>query len=315
MNNNESYVFGVDVGGTAIKMGLFTDNGELVEKWSIDTDRSNNGANILNDIAKSVKDKARERSLDKEMIKGLGVGVPGPVLDNGKVMRCVNLGWGVLNIEKELSGLTGYKVKAGNDGNVAALGELWHGGGIGYKNLVMVTLGTGIGGGIILNRKIVSGSNGAGGEIGHAVVNINETEACSCGNKGCLEQYCSATGIVRRAKKVLAESDKASVLRSTEVTAKSVMDAAREGDEIGLEILNFVAARLGRFLANAAAVVDPQIFLIGGGVSQAGDILINILRDYYREFAFHASKDTEFKLAKLGNDGGIYGGASLIIKG
>ncbi len=315
MNNNESYVFGVDLGGTAVKMGLFTDSGELVEKWSIPTDRRNNGGNILSDISKSVKTKARENNLDKEMIKGLGIGVPGPVLDNGKVLGCVNLGWGIFNIEKELAALTGFKVKAGNDANVAALGELWHGGGIGYRNLVMVTLGTGVGGGIVLNRKMVYGSNGAGGEIGHAVININETEPCSCGNKGCLEQYCSATGIVRRANKVLAESEKDSILRNVEVNAKSVMDAARDGDELALEVLHFVTARLGRFLANVAAVIDPQIFLIGGGVSKAGDILINTLRDYYREFAFKASKDTEFKLAKLGNDAGIYGGAMLIIKG
>ncbi|MCC8098230.1 MAG: ROK family glucokinase [Eubacterium sp.] len=315
MNNNESYVFGVDLGGTAIKMGLFTDSGELVEKWSVPTDRSDNGANILGDIAKSVKAKARENNLDKEMIKGLGIGVPGPVLDNGKVLGCVNLGWDVINIEKELSKLTGYKVKSGNDANVAALGELWHGAGIGYKNLVMVTLGTGVGGGIILNHKIVYGSHGAGGEIGHAVININETESCSCGNKGCLEQYCSATGIVRRAKKVLAESDKESVLRNTEVDAKAVMDAARDRDELACEVLHFVAARLGRFLANIAAVIDPQIFLIGGGVSKAGDILIDTVRNYYRECAFKFSKDTELKPAKLGNDAGIYGGAMLIIKG
>ncbi|MCD8090240.1 MAG: ROK family glucokinase [Clostridiales bacterium] len=315
MNNNESYVIGVDLGGTAVKMGLFNDSGELIEKWSIPTDRSNNGANILSDIAKNIKTKTREHSLDKEMIKGIGIGVPGPVLDNGKVLGCVNLGWGILNIEKELSALTGYKVKAGNDANVAALGELWHGGGIGYKNLVMVTLGTGVGGGIVLNRKIVYGSNGAGGEIGHAVININETESCSCGNKGCLEQYCSATGIVRRANRLLAESDKDSVLRNVEVNAKSVMDAAREGDEIAVETLHFVAARLGRFMANIAAVIDPQIFLIGGGVSKAGDILINTVKDYYREFAFKASKDTVFKQAKLGNDAGIHGCAMLIIKG
>lgn len=311
--NNEKFVFGVDLGGTAVKMGLFSRDGELVEKWSIPTDKRDKGEHILTDISKSLKNVMRSKGIDKEMILGIGIGVPGPVLDNGVVNSCVNLGWGVKNIEKELSEISGFKVKAGNDANVAALGELFHGSGIGYKNMVMITLGTGIGGGIILNRKIIYGSHGAGGEIGHAVININEKEPCSCGNYGCLEQYCSAGGLVRRAQRILSESDKDSVLRNVEVNAKSVLDAARDGDEVGLEVLHFFGARMGRFLADVAAIIDPQIFVVGGGVSKAGDIIIDTIRDYYKQFAFHACKDAEFKLAKLGNDAGIYGGARLIL--
>ena len=214
------YVFGVDVGGTTVKMGLFTVEGELLDKWEIKTRTEDGGKNVLPDIADSIKKVIESKKLAKEDVEGVGIGVPGPVKEDGTVLKCVNLGWGILNVEDELEKLVGYPVKAGNDANVAALGEMWQGGGKGHSNLVMVTLGTGVGGGIILNGKMLFGVNGAGGEIGHICVDDSETETCGCGNKGCLEQYTSATGVVRLAGRAMAASDKKSTLRELEaVTA------------------------------------------------------------------------------------------------
>ena len=224
------YVFGVDVGGTTVKMGLFTVEGEVLDKWEIKTRTEDGGKNVLPDIADSIKSKLADKNLADEDIEGVGIGVPGPVKEDGTVLKCVNLGWGILNVQDELRALTGFEVKAGNDANVAALGEMWQGGGKGYSNVVMVTLGTGVGGGIILNGKMLFGVNGAGGEIGHICVDENETEICGCGNTGCLEQYTSATGVVRLATRAMASSDKKSALRDLEtVTAKDVFDLAKSG--------------------------------------------------------------------------------------
>jgi glucokinase len=268
--NMAKYVFGVDVGGTTVKMGLFTVEGELLDKWEIKTRTEDGGKNVLPDIADSIKEVIESKKLAKEDVEGVGIGVPGPVKEDGTVLKCVNLGWGILNVEDELEKLVGYPVKAGNDANVAALGEMWQGGGKGHSNLVMVTLGTGVGGGIILNGKMLFGVNGAGGEIGHICVDDSETETCGCGNKGCLEQYTSATGVVRLAGRAMAASDKKSTLRELEaVTAKDVFDAAKAGDELALEIVDTQARILGRALAQIACVVDPEIFVIGGGVSNA----------------------------------------------
>ena len=196
----KKYGFGVDVGGTTIKMGFFETDGKLLDKWEIKTDTTNGGENILSDIAKSIDNKLAQEGISKSDVQGIGVGVPGPVNSKGVVLKCVNLGWGVFNVEEALSNLTGLMVKAGNDANVAALGEMWQGAGKGSEDMIMVTLGTGVGGGIIVDGKVIAGANGAGGEIGHITVNEDEIEACNCGQYGCLEQYASATGIVRMAK-------------------------------------------------------------------------------------------------------------------
>lgn len=191
---------------------------------------------------------------------------------------------------------------------------MWQGGGKGHSNLVMVTLGTGVGGGIILNGKMLFGVNGAGGEIGHICVDDSETETCGCGNKGCLEQYTSATGVVRLAGRAMAASDKKSTLRELKaVTAKDVFDAAKAGDELALEIVDTQARILGRALAQIACVVDPEIFVIGGGVSKAGSILTDSVKKYFEHYAFHACRQTKFALAQLGNDAGIYGSACSIL--
>ena len=310
----KKYGFGVDIGGTTCKIGLFETSGKMLDKWEIPTNKADNGGHILDDVAASIDEKMKSASIAKEDVEGIGVGVPGPVLEDGSVSVCVNLGWGILNVEDELEKLIGYPVKAGNDANVAALGEMWQGGGKGHSNLVMVTLGTGVGGGIILNGKMLFGVNGAGGEIGHICVDDSETETCGCGNKGCLEQYTSATGVVRLAGRAMAASDKKSTLRELEaVTAKDVFDAAKAGDELALEIVDTQARILGRALAQIACVVDPEIFVIGGGVSKAGSILTDSVKKYFEHYAFHACRQTKFALAQLGNDAGIYGSACSIL--
>lgn len=308
------YAVGVDIGGTTVKIGIFTVEGELVKKWEIPTRKDEGGCYILGDVAESIDDKLCESSINKEDVAGIGMGVPGPVKQDGTVLKCVNLGWGIFNVEEELSKLTKLPVKAGNDANMAAMGEMWQGGGKGYQNIVMVTLGTGVGGGIILNGKMLAGVNGAGGEIGHMQVNDDETETCGCGKKGCLEQYTSATGIVRQAKIVLNNTDQPSKLRNVQyISAKEIFDAAKEGDELANDLVEEHGKNLGRALAQVACVVDPEVFVIGGGVSKAGKVLIDTTAKYFEQYAFHACRGTKFELATLGNDAGIYGGAKLIL--
>lgn len=309
----KKYCFGIDVGGTTIKCGLFTVEGEILDKWEITTRTENSGAYILPDIADAIAGKITEKVIDKEEIAGIGIGVPGPVDEKGVIHGAVNLHWGEMNIEEELGKLTGLPVKAGNDANVAALGELWKGGGAGYHSLIMVTLGTGVGGGIIINEKIVAGSHGAGGEIGHAHVDDTITEPCNCGNCGCLEQVASATGIVRMAKEALAATKAPSILRNSEVTAKSVWDAVKENDVVAIQIAEKFGTYLGKTLATLSTVSDPQVIVIGGGVSKAGQILLDYVIGPYRKHAFHACRGTEFALATLGNDAGIYGAAKMVI--
>lgn len=299
----KKYAFGVDIGGTTCKIGFFETSGKLLDKWEIKTNTENHGESILSDVAKAVDNKLAQEGISKDEVQGIGVGVPGPVNSEGVVERCVNLGWGTVDVEAELGSLTSLMVRAGNDANVAALGEMWQGGAKGCKDVVMVTLGTGVGGGIIVNGKVVAGFNGAGGEIGHITVNHDEIEACNCGQYGCLEQYTSATGIVRVAKRKLAKSTDETSLRKFEpLTAKDVFDEAKAGDEIALGLVDEVCGILGATLSNIACVVNPEIIVIGGGVSKAGDILIESIQKHYIETAFLSCRDTKFALAGLGND-------------
>lgn len=311
----KKYGFGVDIGGTTCKIGLFETTGQIVDKWEIPTNTQEGGKNVLSDVAASLKAKMAERAIDKEEVEGIGIGIPGPVRGDGSVSVCVNLGWKNMHVPKEMEVLMeGIRVKAANDANVAALGEMWQGGGKGYENVVMVTLGTGVGGGIIINEKIVPGTNGAGGEIGHATVNPHETIACNCGRCGCLEQYASATGITRLAKEALAKEHASSLLdNAPEISAKSVFDAYKENDELAVEIVNKFAGILGKTLSNVACVVDPEIFVIGGGVSKAGQPLIDVVEKHFKESAFSSCEDTKFALASLGNDAGMYGCVRMII--
>ena len=309
-----AWCFGIDLGGTSVKCALFQTDGTVEEKWEIKTRVENEGKEILPDIAKTILAKMEEKKIAKEDVAGVGIGIPGPVDENGEIACAVNLHWGRKNIEKELAELTGLVVKAGNDAIVAALGEMWKGGGQGSKNLILVTLGTGVGGGIIVNEKMVTGAHGAGGEIGHASVEMEEEEACNCGNKGCLEQYASATGIARLARRAMASGQEESILRSMEnVTAKDVFDAYKDGDALAAKVVDQFARYLGNALAIFSCVADPDVIVIGGGVSKAGQVLIDCVEKYFRQYAFTACKDTKIKLATLGNDAGIYGAAKLIL--
>ena len=310
-----SYVFGIDVGGTTVKMGLFQNDGTVVDKWEIPTRTENGGEKVLPDIADAILGKMAEKDIDRKDVAGVGVGVPGPVDGQGIVHRAVNLGWGVFNMEETLSGLIdGMVVKGGNDANVAALGEMWKGGGQGYSNLVAVTLGTGVGGGIIIDGKILTGATGAGGEIGHIHIQDGETDQCGCGNYGCLEEYASATGVVRLAGRTLAASDMDSVLRAGEVSAKTVFDAVKAGDALAISVAEQFGEYLGKGLAAIAGVVNPEIFVIGGGVSKAGEVLFQYIQPAYQKYVFHGSKDAKFALATLGNDAGIFGAAKLVLE-
>lgn len=307
------YVFGVDIGGTTVKLGLFDVEGTLLDKWEIPTRKEENGSKILPDIAESIEEKITEKKLERSSIVGVGVGAPGPIDVEGTVYKAANLGWGVFSIRDTLGGILNLPVMAGNDANVAALGEMWKGSGKGAQNLVVVTLGTGVGGGIIINGKMLTGATGAGGEIGHIHVDDTETECCGCGNKGCLEQYASATGITRLAKRKLASTQKDSVLRQGAISAKTVFDAVKAGDELAKEIATEFGEILGKGLAAIAAVVNPEAIVIGGGVSKAGEILMDYIKPYYEKNVFHGSRNAKFSLATLGNDAGIYGAAKLVL--
>ena len=308
------YCFGVDVGGTTVKMGFFDTEGNLLEKWEIPTRTEEGGKNILPDVAESILDKIKEREVSREEIIGVGIGAPGPIDGRGTVYNAVNLGWGTFSIKNELQSLLNIPVEAGNDANVAALGEMWKGGGQGHSSLVAVTLGTGVGGGIIADGRILSGATGAAGEIGHIHVMDGETERCNCGNYGCLEQYTSATGIVRLAKRRLAKDDKPSTLRNhQEISAKTVFDAVKEGDELAVEVAEQFGEILGKALADIAGVVNPEIFVIGGGVSKAGPILLDFIQKNYTPYVFAGSRGALFAPATLGNDAGIYGAAKMVL--
>lgn len=312
----KKYAFGADIGGTTIKLGLFETLGNLIEIWEIPTRIEQNGKYILMDIAAAIEKKMEEKKISKLDVEGVGMGVPGPIGRDGTVLKCVNLGWGVFNVEKEMATLTGFKAKAGNDANVAALGEMWQGGGKGYSDIVMVTLGTGVGGGVIIGGKILTGINSAAGEIGHIAMNDEEELACGCGNKGCLEQYASANGIVTTTKRYLDVHPEAeTTLKDIQkITSKEIFDEAKKGDKISILMVNEVGRLLGKALATIACVINPEAFVIGGGMSKAGDILIDAIKKYYTKYAFHASRETVFKMAELSNSAGIYGAVRLVLE-
>ncbi len=297
------YGFGIDLGGTTVKIAYFDETGNMLQKWEIPTVIANGGQQILPDIAASIRDFINAHQINETAILGLGIGVPGPVSGKGVVNKCVNLGWGVFNIAEELTALTGFPVKAGNDANVAALGEYWKGGGQGCDNMVFATLGTGVGGGIVIEGKLLHGAHGSGAEIGHMVLNRNETAVCGCGKRGCVEQYCSATGIVRLA----------GLHGMTDVTCKDIFDAAKAGDKVALEIMDEYYEYLGEFLGSLCSVIDPEIVVLGGGVSKAGDMLLTGVEPYFHKYVFHAASDVKFALASLGNDAGAYGAFKLAL--
>lgn len=309
------YCFGVDIGGTTIKMGLFTAEGELLDKWEITTRRENGGEKVPQDIADAIAKKCADKNIEKSDITGVGIGVPGPVRNDGTVMKCANLGWGIFNVNEKMIELTGLKCQALNDANAAALGELWRGSGKGFKNLVFITLGTGVGGGIVIDGKIIAGIHGGGGEIGHIVVNPKEDAVCGCGGHGHLEQYASATGIVRLAKKGLQDKSVNTILREkeAELTCKDIFDAAKSGDAFANSLVDEMCSYLALALSGVAATCDPEAYVIGGGVSKAGEIITDTVKKHFYSNNMNVLTQSEFRLASLGNDAGIYGAAYMTI--
>ncbi len=307
------YVFGADVGGTTAKIGLLTEGGEKIDFWEIPTRTDNHGEMILPDVAAAIRAKMNEKSIDDSDVIGAGIGVPGAVNIDGLCHQAVNLGWEKYNVIHELHSALKLPVKAGNDANVAALGEAWKGGGQGYPNMLLVTLGTGVGGGIINEGKILTGAKGSGGEIGHIHLVDDEEDACGCGNHGCFEQYASATGAKRIAKRMLAESNEDSVLRDGDFECKDIFDAAKKGDALATKIAERYGYYLGKGIAITASVVNPEIIVLGGGVSKAGDMLFDLLMPSFKKYVFPGCADAKFALAKLGNDAGVYGAAKMLI--
>lgn len=310
------YCIGIDVGGTTIKHGIFTDQGELIDKYELPTRCGENGRYLFSDIAEGIRSKLSEHGIELSDVIGAGMGIPGPVLSDGYVNVCVNLGISSIYPGQELGRLLdGINVRVSNDANVAALGELWQGAGKGKNSVCMVTLGTGVGGGIVIDGNIVAGALGAGGEIGHICINPVEEEICNCGGRGCLEQYASATGIARVARRMLVTCDKTSELRRIEnITAKDVCDFAKAGDELAYESLKKSMNFLGLALQHISMCVDPEIFVIGGGVSKAGDFLADMIEEEFNKY--NKLTKTDYKrvlIASLGNDAGIYGCAKMVI--
>lgn len=311
------YIFGIDIGGTACKLGLFHEDGTLLEKWQIPTDRANGGMNVFTDLAAAVDSKLEEKSINREDVIGIGAGVPASISGEGVVQKCPALGWSNFNVADKITEVIGFPAVCGNDANLAASGEAWKGANHSYSDVVFVTLGTGVGGGIICNGKILQGAHGCSGELGHIKVNPAETREDGCGGHGCLQQYASATGIANLAEEALtARGDEAKgtyLYGRIKVNAKNVFDGAKKGDEICLDVVDKFGEILGRALAGICVVFDPEVVIIGGGVSAAGDILIDAVRKHYVEWAFPPCADMEFRLASLGNDAGIYGCAKMVI--
>ena len=313
-NNCLKYAVGADIGGTSVKIGIFTEYGELVANTEIPTRCANGYDLVIENTAERINTFLAENNIEKASVKGIGAGIPGPVAD-GVVKHCVNLLWeNSVDVSAKLEKLTGIKSCVLNDANAAALGELWMGGGKGHSDMVLATLGTGIGGGIVIDNNVVVGADGAGGEIGHITVEYENGRQCNCGKKGCLETYASATGIVRTAKEFLENSSEKSLLRGSEVTAKAVFDAAKTGDKIALEVVESFGKYLGRALANIAAVVNPEIIVLAGGVVKAGEMVNKTVEKHFRENAFKTVKNTKIALATLENDAGIYGAAREALK-
>ena len=308
------YGFGVDLGGTTVKIAYFDETGTMLDKWEIPTVTAGGGQQILPDIAASIGKYRAENGVREEDLLGIGIGVPGPVDSKGVINKCVNLGWGVFNIHEELSRLTGLKVIAGNDANVAAMGEFWKGGGQGCSSMVLITLGTGVGGGIIVDGRLLYGAHGSGAELGHMVLNREETAVCGCGKRGCVEQYCSATGIARLAREALAASDEDSALRTAQkLDAKAIFDAGKAGDTLALQVLDRYYNYLGQFLGSLCSVINPEVVVLGGGVCKAGQILLDGIEPYFHKYVFHAASKVRFTIATLGNDAGAYGAFKLAL--
>ena len=314
-------LIGIDLGGTTIKFAIMTATGDIQQKWSIQTNILDEGSHIVPDIIDSINYHLDLYQLDKERIIGVGMGTPGTVNEkDGTVQGAFNLNWKESqNVKADLEAGLGFPVAIDNDANAAALGEQWRGAGNNQPEVVFVTLGTGVGGGLVNEGKMIHGSKGAAGEVGHMIVEPGGYQ-CTCGNYGCLEQYASATGVVHLAHDYAdayaGDSKlKAMVSNGEEITSKIVFDLAKEGDYLANEVVDKVAFYLGLATANIANLLNPSAIVIGGGVSAAGDFLLTRVQKNFNDFAFKMTRHvTELKLAELGNDAGAYGAASLALQ-
>ncbi len=311
------YTFGVDIGGTAVKLGLFDDKGNLLDHWQIPTRLEDQGSVILPDVHTAMDGMLDINHLEWANVKGIGLAVPGPVTGDGFVPAAVNLGWKNLNVKKEMQRLTCISnICVENDAKAAALGEYWKGGWGDFRSAVMITIGTAIGGAVILDGKVLRGAFGAAGELSHIQVNPAETVPCACGKCGHLQQYVSTEGILNSVKQRLSASDQPSSLRGIAgITMKDVFDAAKAGDGIALESVEEMARLLARAMTMVSCVVDPELFIIGGGVSNAGEILLDLLRKEFKKSALTMCENARIETAKTGSDAGIYGSAAQLIYG
>ncbi|AWL26016.1 ROK family glucokinase [Streptococcus suis] len=315
-------IIGIDLGGTSVKLAILTTEGEIQEKWSIKTNILDDGSHIVPDIIDSIKHRFETHGLTKDDFLGVGMGSPGVVdSEAGTVIGAYNLNWKTLQLVKEqFESALGLPFFIDNDANVAALGEQWVGAGNNNPNVVFMTLGTGVGGGVIAAGNLIRGVKGAGGELGHITVDFDEPFACTCGKKGCLETVASATGIVNLSRRYADQYAGDAKLKQMiddgqDVTAKDVFDLAKEGDDLALIVYRHFSEYLGVACANIAAVLNPAYIVLGGGVSAAGEFLLDGVRKVFAENSFPQIKEsTQIVLATRGNDAGVLGAASLVLK-
>lgn len=306
------YGFGVDIFGPQTKIGFFDETGKLLDKWKVATPMMQDGNQILPMVADEIQGYMTKHQLFEDDIIGIGVGIPGPVNSSGVVNKCVNFGWGFFNINRALGGLTGLNVTSGNIANLAAVGECWLGSG--SRNMVFIAMNTGLGGAVVCDGKVIFGAHGGGGELGHMLVNKNEKVACTCGRRGCVEQYCSPTGIVRMAKRHLSTHLGTSVLRKTSVTDfHQVIDAANGGDKVAKEVMAQVYDYMGQFLANVCCVTNPDKIVLGGEFCSMGPSVLEAVSKSFHSYIFHANENVHFSLATLGTDACLYGAFKMAL--
>ena len=315
-------IIGIDLGGTSIKFAILTTTGEIQEKWSIKTNILDEGSHIVDDMIESIKHRLDLLGLSAEDFQGIGMGSPGVVdRDKGTVIGAYNLNWKTLQpIKEKIEKALGIPFFIDNDANVAALGERWMGAGDNQPDVVFMTLGTGVGGGIVAEGKLLHGVAGAAGELGHITVDFDQPIACTCGKKGCLETVASATGIVNLTRRYADEYEGDAALKrmidnGEEVTAKTVFDLAKEGDDLALIVYRNFSRYLGIACANIGSILNPSTIVIGGGVSAAGEFLLQGVQKVYDENTFpQVRSTTKLALATLGNDAGVIGAASLVLQ-
>ena len=306
------YGFGVDIVGTHIRFGFFDETGKLLEKWQVTLPGYLDSNQIIPFLAKEIDRYLSKKGIFEDDVIGVGVGVPGPVSRTGVINKCVHLNWGVFNLDRALSGLTGLNVKSSNVANLSALGECWKGNG--SSNMVLLAMNTGLGGGVVWEGNLINGVTGGAGEIGHIIVNKKETEACSCGKYGCVEQYCSPAGIVRVARRQLLANRMPSVLRNRRIfDYQDVLKAAAAGDKVAKDVMNQVYDYAGQALASVCCVINPDTIVLGGEFCKMGQPAVDGIARAFRTYVFHANESVRFQLAELGQVDALYGAFKLIL--